>query len=135
MAGFLNHEAVIKKLYQAKALILPSIWYEGFPMTILEAFSCGVPVIGSRVGNIQEIIKDNENGLLFDVGSAKSLAQKISYLESGNELYQALRIGAKNAYLQNYTEEKNYDILLKIYEMASRNPFETLSKLKPNAFS
>ncbi len=134
MLGHLTHEAAMKRLYQAKALIFPSVCYETFGMTIIEAFSCGIPVIGSRLGNMKEIINDNKNGLLFDAGNVNSLIETIRYLESNSELYQALRTEAWNTYLQNYTEEKNYDRLLEIYEMASQNPVATLSKLKSRDF-
>lgn len=133
--GSLTHEEVIKRLRHAKSLILPSIWYEGFPMVIVEALSCGIPVIGSRLGNIQEVIRDNENGLLFDGGSADDLKEKIRLLESDQELYNNLKTGAQNTYLQSYTEEKNYNCLEEIYEIASKTPFDTLSKLNSNAFS
>lgn len=115
--GFLPHDEVIKRISCARALIMPSVWYEGFPMTIVEAFFCGTPVIGSRLGNIQELLCMNENGLLFDAGSADDLAEKIGYLEAAKESYQMLRIGARNAYLQKYTEEKNYKRLLEIYKI------------------
>ena len=115
--GFQNKNVIVEKLKQCKALIFPSEWFEGFPMTILEAFATGTPVIGSRIGGVAEIIKDKFNGLLFDVGNESDLVSKTQQLEN-IDLRRALSANARNSYLQNYTPEKNYQILMDIYGQA-----------------
>jgi len=67
---------------RAKAIIVPSVWYENMPMNILEAVAMGKVVIASRVGGIPEIIEDKENGFLFRMGDADDLAMKIDELKN-----------------------------------------------------
>ena len=72
--GWRSREDILDLLSEASFLVVPSLWYEGFPLTIIEAFACGVPVIGSRLGGVGEVIKQEQSGLLFDPGSATALA-------------------------------------------------------------
>ena len=62
---------------KCKAFICPSIWYEGAPLTIIEAFATGTPVIASRLGSMAETIIDGFNGLHFTAGDADDLRKKI----------------------------------------------------------
>src|SRR5258706_7455222 len=66
--GFQDKVNVANHMKKCKALIFPSIWYEGFPLTVLEAFSTGTLVIASKLGAMAEIIHDRVNGLLFEPG-------------------------------------------------------------------
>lgn len=78
--GKLPHDQGIERLKKCKAMILPSIWYEGLPTTILEAFATGTPVICSDQGNLNSIVTDGKTGHLFETGSATSLAVLIAKL-------------------------------------------------------
>lgn len=60
--------------------ICPSIWEEPFGRVVIESMAHGVPVIGSRIGGIKELIDHKKTGLLFDSGSKKDLIEKIKYL-------------------------------------------------------
>lgn len=128
LLGQLSRDDLMCELSASKALILPSIWYEGFPMVIVEAFSCGIPVIGSNLGNVAFAIDDKKNGLLFQTGNAEDLAEKVTFLDTHSELYSDLRKGVMQKYRQNYTEEINYRCLLDIYEIASKKPLDTVGK-------
>lgn len=61
------------------ALVFPSVWYEGFPLSIVEAFAAGTPVIASRLGGMLEMIAEGKTGLLFHPGDADDLAHKIRW--------------------------------------------------------
>jgi glycosyltransferase involved in cell wall biosynthesis len=71
--GMLDRQALAEHLRGVRALVLPSEWYENAPMSVLEAFASGVPVIGSRIGGIPELI-DDDTGWLFEPGDAEDLA-------------------------------------------------------------
>ena len=72
--GRKTHEEALSLMSNALFLVLPSEWYEGFPMVIAEAMACGVPVLASRLGAMAEIIDDSRTGLLFEPGNARELA-------------------------------------------------------------
>ncbi|MEQ9220312.1 MAG: glycosyltransferase family 4 protein [Cyclobacteriaceae bacterium] len=112
--GKQDHNQVLKKLRSCKALIFPSIWYEGFPMTIVESFSVGKPVITANIGNQSFIVKNSFNGLHYDHFNSESL---VTVLETLNDehLYQRLCKNAFEDFMENYTEKRNYEILMSIY--------------------
>lgn len=60
-----------KILANSKALILPTQLYEGFPMSIVEAYSVGTPVIGSNIGNVKSVIEERITGVIFTPTSKK----------------------------------------------------------------
>src|SRR5262249_37196696 len=63
--GQLPRDQALSALRDARFLLFPSEWYEGFPMTLAESFACGTPVICSRLGAMQEIVADGRTGLHF----------------------------------------------------------------------
>src|SRR5581483_767112 len=69
------HERVLAEMKTARALLFPSKWYEGLPVTIVEAFASGLPVIAGDVGPMgSELVQDGATGLVFTAGHAASLA-------------------------------------------------------------
>jgi len=78
--GHLDAQRLHQAIRSARAVVLPSEWYENAPMSVLEAYACGRPVIGARIGGIPELLKDGETGLIFDSGNAESLAEALHRL-------------------------------------------------------
>jgi len=115
LSGWLDRSAVHRAIQQAQFLIFPSEWYEPFGLTIVEAFACGVPVIGSRLGAVQELIDDNRTGLLFSASNAEDLAKKINWAFTHPEELRAMGHAARQKYEQQYSAEVNYARLLSIY--------------------
>lgn len=114
--GFKSKGEVNNILKYSKALIIASQWYEGFPMTILESFSLGVPIIGSDVGNIGTIIDDKTNGILFKYNELGDLREKIYSLKS-YRLLEFLSYNAKKTFELKYNKNKNYIKLVEIYNI------------------
>ncbi len=114
--GNVDKREVYESLSGCKALLFPSICYEGFPLTIAEAMAIGVPVMCSNIGSQQSIIKDGITGLHYNVQDAKDLLNKIRVLDSNEELVNKLGENSRKEYLEFYTPEKNYDMLIKIYQ-------------------
>ena len=73
---------VLTLVGDATMLVMPSIWYETFGRTIIEAYACGTPVIASNLGAMAELVVDGETGLLFAPGDADDLAAKVRSLAS-----------------------------------------------------
>jgi glycosyltransferase involved in cell wall biosynthesis len=97
---------------------MPSIWYENFPRTLVEAFACGLPVIASRLGAMAELIDDGFTGLLFEPGNAKDLADKLEWADRHPE--EMLKMGreARLEYDTKYTSAINFKQLIEIYQDA-----------------
>jgi glycosyltransferase involved in cell wall biosynthesis len=116
--GYRPLDDIMARMRSAQFLIVPSICYENSPRTIVEAFSCGLPVIASRLGALIDIVKDGVTGLLFNPGDPADLAEKIAWAKSHPE--QMLRMGraAHADYEANYTPQRNYKMLIDIYDDA-----------------
>lgn len=95
-------------------MVIPSEWYEGFPMVCVEAFSCGLPILASNIGSLKEIVSDSSGGALFEPGNPGELASLInSYYESGAFYKDSAKV--RSYYLRKFTPEKNIIYLMDIY--------------------
>ena len=115
---FLGHRSraeTLRLMKGASALLFPSLWYEGLPMVVIEAFATGLPVVASRLGAMREIIGDSRNGVLFDAGDPGALRNAVRRLHASPKTADALRRGARATYLQRYTPEVNLRALLSLY--------------------
>lgn len=116
--GQLSHAAAIEIIKGARFIIVPSTWYETFGMCIIESFACGTPVLCSRLGAMTEIVEDHVTGLHFNRGDAQDLATKVEW--AWNHPVELTKMGraARRKYETDYTAEKNYSLLMGIYEQA-----------------
>lgn len=115
LLGFMKREDAFKVIEKSRAIIIPSKWYEGFPMTIVESFSLGVPVIGSKLGNIESIIDDERNGLVFTKNNKESLKEVIDKVFYDRVLNVSLGNNAYKIFKEKYTDEESYRSIEKIY--------------------
>ena len=116
--GLQNAKQINALMQQAAFLVLPSEWYEGFPLVLVEAFAHGLPVLASNLGSMADIIKDGENGLLFTPGDADNFAGKAKWLFENPKEANRLGKNARRAFLEKYTAEQNYTELMTIYKDA-----------------
>jgi glycosyltransferase involved in cell wall biosynthesis len=116
--GRLTREQTFEAMKNARFLVFPSEWYEGFPMTIAEAFACGVPVICSRLGSMAELVDDHRTGLHFTAGDAEDLAQKADWAWSHPREMAEMGRAARREYETRYTAQRNYSLLMGIYQQA-----------------
>jgi len=116
--GRLPREEVFSLMRQASFLVFPSEWYEGFPMTIAEAFACGLPVLASRLGAMAELVEDGRTGLLFEPGNPEDLAARVAWAWTHPEEMRRMGKAARQKFEEKYTAEKNYQMLMQIYERA-----------------
>lgn len=118
LLGWLEPQDIYARMSRAAYLVMPSIWYENFPRTLVEAYACGLPVIASRLGAMAELVQDGKTGLLFNPGDADDLAQKLRWADAHPA--EMLRMGeaARREYEANYTSEINFRQLMHIYDEA-----------------
>lgn len=114
--GVLKKETLLAELASASALLFPSIWFEGMPLTIIEAFACSTPVIASRLGAMDDMITPHRNGLHFEAGDSQSLKAAIEEWQGlSPKEKEAYQRDARRTYETFYTPQKNAEQLLAIY--------------------
>ena len=116
--GQQSNEVVLALMQEARFVVLPSEWYENFPMTIVEAYACGVPVVASRLGAMTEIVEDARTGLLFNPGDPHDLAAKARWAWTHPQRMQQMGREARRRYKQQYSAAPNYTRLMDIYRQA-----------------
>lgn len=126
--GQLRKEELFKWIKNSSALIFPSLLYENMPLTIIEAFACGKPVIASNLGVMAEMIVDGKTGLLFTPGNSEDLASKIRWAFNHPNEMKAMGINARKDFEEKYIAEKNYKMLMDIYERVIENHYYSSKK-------
>ena len=116
--GHRSHEEAMEVLKFSKFLVIPSEWYENFPYSVLEAFTLGKPVIGSRIGGIPELVKNWETGLLFEPGNSELLALKMKFLLRHPEKAEAIGRNALEFMSGDINCDNHYLKLMGIYKRA-----------------
>ena len=116
--GHIGRDAISSFYDNARVSVMCSIWYEGFPGSIIEAMMQGKPIIASRIGGIPEIVDDGVTGLLFEPGNAKDLAEKIRYLWERPELCRQMGRAGREKVLREYTARRYYERLIAVFKRA-----------------
>jgi glycosyltransferase involved in cell wall biosynthesis len=119
--GRVPNAELVAEMKRARFLVLPSEWYEGLPLTIAEAFACGVPVVASRIGSMIELVEDGRTGLHFTPGDAADLAAKVEWAWTHPKEMEEMGRAARREYETKYTAGINYARLMEIYERAIGN--------------
>jgi glycosyltransferase involved in cell wall biosynthesis len=118
-----SKEEVLSFVGNALLQIVPSECYEGFPMVILEACACATPMVVSSIGSLAEVVHDGVTGLHFEAGNPADLARKVNLIASNREMAQRMGDKAREIFMEKYTTEQNFKMLMGIYQRA-RNDFE-----------
>jgi len=113
--GFCNRDVIMGLLREATCVILPSTCYEHLSMTLVEALGCGTPVVASALGTMKESIIDGVNGYHFKAGDSTDLSARVRDILSNRWKISEMRKTARDSYEKNYTAERNYILLMDIY--------------------
>jgi len=116
--GAISGDAVRAHMACSMALVLPSICYDSFPRTLVEAFACALPVIASRLGPLADLVEDGITGLLFEPGNAVDMAKKLQWAQQHPERMAQMGRNARAKYEAEFSAERNYPQLIAIYEDA-----------------
>lgn len=114
--GRLAPELVGSEMENAAFLVLPSTWYEMFPMVIPEAFSRGLPVVVSRLPGLSSLIEEGVTGLSFDPRCPEDLRTKVEWAIQHPAEMASMGSNARQRYLTHYTPQANYEKLVAIYQ-------------------
>ena len=115
MVGYLKQEQVKEYIKKSRFVVVPSIWYENCPYSILETMEIGKPIIGSKIGGIPELIEDRENGFVYEYNNTDELAEKMKILFDDSEKANQQGKMTRKLYKEKYSENIYYNKILKIY--------------------
>lgn len=120
--GWRGREEVYRLMADAAILIFPSVWYEGFPLVLAEAFASGLPIIASRLGAMAELVTEGKTGRLFTPGQSEELAEVVEWVFTHPNERKAMQHAVREEFENKYTADANYTMLLDIYRSACRAP-------------
>ena len=115
LTGALPAGETLARVKEARFLVCPSVGYETFGMTVLEAAACSVATLGSRLGAIPEVVDEGNTGLLFDPHDPDELAEKAEWAWLNHEAMVEMGAAARRRYLQHYSVEKGYAAQISLY--------------------
>lgn len=119
--GHKNGKELHDLIRDSKFVVLPSVWYENYPMSLLESGALGKATVGSRLGGIPEIISDGENGFLFQPRDAQDLREKIQRLFGDKDLCERMGRRAREIILERNSPDEHYRKIMNVYEMLTTN--------------
>lgn len=116
LIGYISGIELSNLIINASFVITPSACYENNPLSIIEAYSYGKPVIGSNIGGIPEIIDNGNTGYLFEMSSVTELSKKIDIAEGVDEQeYARLSENARKFADMHFNPELHYKNLMELY--------------------
>jgi len=116
LLGHLDSSELIKLISGAAFTVMPSEWYENYPMSIIEAFACGKSVIASNLGAIPDLVKDNWNGLLFEAGNSTQLAERIKFLFEHQDKAAEMGMNGRKEVETINNPEEHYQRTMQTYQ-------------------
>jgi len=114
--GYKSRSELNRLMRDATALVFPSLWYEGAPRTILESFAVGRPVIASKLGAMEHLVRHRQLGLHFIPGDPADLVRQVEWMTDHPADWEGMRRLVRTEYETKYTAARNYEILMQIYE-------------------
>ncbi len=118
--GQLPPDETIRHIANARLQLLPSEWFEGFPMVVREAFAVGTPSAVTNLGPLPSIVNDGINGVVFEAANPQSLLKIVRDAWQKLGLLEQLGAGARKSFETLYNEDVNYACLMGIYEAAMK---------------
>lgn len=124
-SGFVTGESKNSLVAQAIATIVPSEWYENFPISVVESLAAGTPVIASRIGGLPEMIEHGSSGMLVEAGNVDELATAISMLAANEGVRKRMSAAALASARSRFGPESHYEQLIGIYNELGQSHAKT----------
>ncbi len=112
--GELDRPSVLDEMRRASAVLIPSVWFEGFPVVVLEAFATGTPLIASRIGSLPEIVENGVTGLLVESGD-QALAEGLRWAQQHPDEMRRMGGNARMRYETAFRGEGHLAALTSLY--------------------
>jgi glycosyltransferase involved in cell wall biosynthesis len=120
--GALPRDAVLRRMREAAFVVVPSLWYEVFPTTVVEAMACGRAVVGPEQTAVGETIAEAGGGACFRLGDARSLAEICWTFVADEARTRELGAQARAYYEETLAPERSIARLLEVFESVTRPP-------------
>ena len=111
LLGYLNQNDIRENIRKCRFVTVPSICFENCPYSILETMEIGKPIIGSKIGGIPELVKDDFNGYTYAYDCVDDLTDKLKILFENDEKVNEFSNNSKRLYKENYSAEAYYNKL------------------------
>ncbi len=105
---------------EAWVLVCPSIWYEGMPMVIVEAYAAGLPVIATNHGGPASLVGHRRTGLVVRPGDPEALAAEVRWALSNSSELSDMRLEARAEFEKKFTSEQHYQKMMEVYAQVMR---------------
>jgi glycosyltransferase involved in cell wall biosynthesis len=124
--GHVEHVDTVKYYNGSDIVLNPSLTAEGSSLVLLEAMSCGKPVIASSAGGIKSIVVDGQNGFLVKPGNVKNISDKLKIIANNKILAQTISTAAHETVLNNFTVDQMIGRTLAVMEETARKGIDRL---------
>jgi glycosyltransferase involved in cell wall biosynthesis len=121
LIGFIPLEQLLSVMKKALFLVMPTLWYETFGRTVIEAYATGTPVVASNIGVVASLVKDGITGTTFDPKEPMDLVKKINYAMEEPKRLRGWSREARSVYEQFYSSSSAYEGIMKIYRVVITN--------------
>lgn len=102
-------------LNKALFSVVPSLWFENLPNSILESYSCGTPVLASNIGSLTDCVGNAKTGFLFESGNAEDLADKIEHCLANPTVLENMSVASRQEAEEKYSPENHIESLLSLF--------------------
>jgi glycosyltransferase involved in cell wall biosynthesis len=116
--GHVDRAQLLDEVSRARAVVVPSRCYEGFPRVVVEAYAAGVPLVASRYGSLEELVEEGVTGLQVEMGNPDDMARALRRLAESDDLVDRLGLAARDRYERLYSPEVTMQELIGIYREA-----------------
>jgi glycosyltransferase involved in cell wall biosynthesis len=113
--GYVERGELLGIVRGTGGVVMPSVWYENFPYSVLEAFALGKPVIASSMGGMPEMVKEGETGSLFGAGDALALSAKMKYFHTNVDAVEKMGRNARRMVETEFNADVHYEKMMEVY--------------------
>ncbi|HKZ39807.1 MAG TPA: glycosyltransferase family 4 protein, partial [Candidatus Hodarchaeales archaeon] len=113
--GMKSGDELRQLIGRCRAVVVPSIWYENQPFSILEAFAAGKPVIASNLGGMSELVAHMERGLLVKPNNSQELASAMDWMDGHPKEARKMGASAQEFVEKEHSAEHHYEKIISIY--------------------
>jgi len=118
LTGYLHGEDLRKIVRNCSYIIVPSEWYENYPLVVMEAMAAGKPVIASRIGGLPEMVEEGITGFLFEPRNHSDLSDKMKALSTDKNLRIMMGKNGREKAVVVFDPEKHFENIMRIYSNA-----------------